>query len=279
MEDKFEDLINILGKNKKILLLAIVIYILATIGIIVYIWWPKEKTYTTFESINITSKQQQMLQEYVNEISFLFKSEDKAGVKKIISSEYVNYTGNAREEIIEQLEKEGYFNLYSEVKGTDLYIDGDTYVYSMTVYYGDNSRKMNIIETYPYEYTITFDDFYKYSNSKKQTRLNNVVFTINEIYRNMKYIKIDLSIENKNNTYARFNFNNIAAVQAVLTDGTAYSMTNLVSTEEYTNIDSNTTITKSLIFEIPAQLQNGIEYIVFNGVSINLATLDMKIAI
>ena len=42
---------------------------------------------------------------------------------------------------------------------------------------------------------------------------------------------------------------------------------------------SNTTISKNLVFEIPAQLQNKIDYIVFNGVILEFSKANIKVKI
>ena len=74
-------------------------------------------------------------------------------------------------------------------------------------------------------------------------------------------------------------FNSPTCIQAVLEDGKQYSVSNLVSAEEYTDIESNTTISKNLVFEIPAQLQNKIDYIVFNGVILEFSKANIKVKI
>ena len=80
-----------------------------------------------------------------------------------------------------------------------------------------------------------------------------------------------MQIENLNSTYARFDFASTVGVQAVLEDGTKYSPANLISGESYTNIESNMIVNKNFVFEIPAQLQEGIKYIVFNDVSLEFS--------
>ena len=91
-----------------------------------------------------------------------------------------------------------------------------------------------------------------------------------------KYIEMNVEIKNLNDTYAKFDFNSTIGVQAILQDGTAYTLSNNVSFEEYTDIQPNMTIKKNFVFEIPAQLQEGLEYILFNDVSIKFSKVDLK---
>ena len=279
MDDLFDNLMDALGRNRRNLIIAIIAYIVITLIILVIIWWPKEKDYLKYESINMEDKQQELAQNYINDISIWFKIGEKEAIKEMISDEYVEYSGESKEEIIKELDDAGFFNLYSEVRGVDLYIDENTYVYTTTINYKNNSRDINIIETYPYKYKITFDDFYKYNVVNKSTINQGINFTVKDIYRNLKYIEINMTIENMNSSYIRLDFNSPTCVQAVLDDGKKYSLSNLVSTSDYTDVDVNTIITKNFVFEIPAQLQNHIEYIIFNGVILEFSTANIKVEI
>ena len=70
--------------------------------------------------------------------------------------------------LISDLKQKGLCSYDVQIKDIDTYILGDIYIYRGTLTNGKNSKQINIIETYPYEYTITFDDFYKSSSNKKE---------------------------------------------------------------------------------------------------------------
>lgn len=279
MSNLFDNLVDALGRNKRNLVYAILAYLVVVISIVIYIWWPKDKNYLQYEKVDIEAKQEVLAQEYIDEVSLLFRTGDKQAVKDLISEEYVNFTGKTRDELINELDSQGYFDLYSEMRGIDLFVDEDTYVYTTTIHYKNNSKSINIVEVYPYEYELVFDDFYKYSKLDKTTTNQDIKFTINDIYRNLKYIEINMKIENLNKSYVRFDFNSSTCVQAVLDDGKKYSVSNLVSTSNYTDVESNTTISKNFVFEIPAQLQNKIQYIIFNGVILEFSEANIKVEI
>lgn len=279
MEDKIDELFAILGNNKKSLIIAIIVYVVITLAILVVIWWPEEKDYATYEAVNIETKKATLGQNYLNTLSEMFKNSRTSELESLISSKYINYTEKSADDIISELTKEGYFSNKAEVRGISIYEDGDTYVYSTTVYSGNNKRTINIIEKYPYNYEIVFDDFYTYEVSGNTYTNKNIKFTIESIYRNLKYVEINMKIENLNDTYARFDFTSTVGVQAVLEDGTKYSPSNLISGEAYTNIESNMMVNKSFVFEIPAQLQEGIKYIVFNGVNLEFSKSNIQVNI
>ena len=277
MSNLLDDLLDLFGHSKKYLFIAIIAYILITVTIIVYIWWPKEKGYLEYESVTIKERQQQLAQEYINDVSMLFRTDDKQSISQLISDEYIEYTGKSRDEIVDELSV--FFSLYADVRGMDLYVDKNTYVYSTTIYSNNKSRKINIIETYPYNYNIVFDDFYKYNKVDKTTKNGNIAFTVENIYRNLKYIELDMKIRNENSSYIRLDLNSANCVQAVLEDGKKYSVSNLISTSNYTEVESGATISKKFVFEIPAQLQNNIKHIVFNGVISEFSTANIIVEI
>lgn len=279
MEEKLNSLIEMLGNNKRNIIIAIVVYAIITIAVIVYIWVPKGNEYYTYQSVDLEEKKERLAQEYIDEVSLLFRTEDKNGIKGMLSQEYLDFMGKSADEIIEELESEGYFSLYAEVRGVSVYEDTYSYVYTTTIYSDNNSQTINIIERSPYEYKIAFGNFYSYSTEGNSYTSNDVKFTINSKYNNLRYIEYNIEIKNLNNVYASFNFNENSAIQAVLEDGTGYSLTNAISSEEYTKINTNTSIKKELVFEIPAQLQNSIKYIVFKNVKIDTATMDIKMEV
>lgn len=277
MEDKIDYLIEMLGKNKKTLFIVIIAYVVITLGIIVAIWWPEAPDYATYNSINIEQNKRDMAQKYLNDLSIMFKTEDEKQVQELISSEYVNFVKKDRLQIISELKEEGYFSLYSDVKGMEVFVDGDTYVYTTAIYSKGNKKNISVIEKFPYKYEIVFDDFYGYKSYELIRTLSNVEFKINSVYSNLKYITYNVSITNYNDTYVLFNFNDSAGVQAILSDGTSYLMANNVSTEQYTKVDTGMTINKEFVFQIPVQLQHGIENILFNDVSVNLEKKDLRV--
>lgn len=278
MGDKIDEIFAMIG-NKKNLILVIVLYIVVMLVVVTVIWWPKESDFAKYDSVNITEKQTEMAQKYINTISDIFKNERVNELTQLISSEYTKYTEKTSSDIVNELKEQGFLSSKAEVKGANVYTDGDTYVYSTTVYSGNNKRNINIIETYPYKYKIVFDDFYAYEDWEQEYTNQNIKFTIKSIYRNLKYVEINMDIENSNDVYARFDFNSQVGVQAVLEDGTKYSPSNMLSTEAYTNVEANQIVSKNFVFEIPAQLQDGIEYILFNDVSVKFTQLDIKVNI
>lgn len=275
MEEKFFSLF----KNKQQLWTTVIVYIVVAIITLIIIWWPKSKNVGEAKKLDLSTRQSQIVQSYNNKINQMFKDKDIETIKNLIANDYIEYSGKTKDEIVNELQNQGLLADNVKVEKATIYTDDTVYVYSLTVTNGMNSRVVNLIETYPYQYKMAFDDFYTYNNYSTTISNSGLEFTIDSVYRNLGYYKVNMRIENKNDVYARFNFNNIDCVQAVLEDGTRYPITNLISDEAYTNVEPNMTISKEFIFQIPAQLQEGIEYIVFNNVSIKFSESSIKVSI
>lgn len=274
MDDKIDGIIELLGTNKKSI---VAIYIIVMVAVVVFIWWPRPKEYTTYERVDMSAKKTELAQNYVNVLTDLFTNSKTEEVKDLISSRYTSYMEKNSDEIIKELQDDGFFSKDAVIRGVDVYEDEDTYIYSTTIYAGNKSKRVNLVEREPYNYLIVFDDFYSYETSYNTTTTDNIKFTINSIYSNLKYVEIDMSIENLNDTDVKFNFNNIKGVQAVLEDGTKYPISNLVSNQDVTNVQPNKTINKTLVFDIPAQLQGKLKSILFNNVSVKYAVKNLKV--
>lgn len=279
MRDKIDEMFEILGNSKQSLILALIAYIIVMAIVIAIIWMPKAKDYGEYETIDIDAKKTEQAQSYINTITDIFRNLKKEQLSELISQRYINYTGKKSEEIISDLEMDGYFSTNVTVSGMNVYTDGDTYVYSTIIYANNNKRAVNIIERYPYKYEIVFDDFYSYDVTNSNYITENIKFTTLNVYRNLKYIEINMTIQNLNDVYARFDFSNATAVQVILEDGTRISLANAISSQTYTNIEPGMTVSKNFVFEVPAQLQEGIEYILFNGVNLEFSKVNIQFTI
>lgn len=274
MEDKIDELTRILGNNKKSVIKAFIIYIIITLVILVWIWIPKTDGRIKYNKVNMDSKKKELANYYYNDILSKFKSLNKETVSSLLSDDYLYFLDKKNEDVINELEGKGVFSSDTIISNMTIYEDKGTYVYTATI---NNTIKINLIEEEPYSYVIAFDDFYSYNDNEESVTKANIKFTIDSEYRNFEYIKYKMRIDNKENVYCSFKFSDIKGVQAVLEDGTKFDLANSVATEEYTVLNTNTTISKQFVFNIPVQLQNSIEYIIFNDVKIDSATMNIKI--
>ena len=274
MEDKIDELTRILGNNKKSIIKAFIIYIIITLIVLIYIWIPKTDGRIKYSKIDMDNKKKELANYYYNDILSKFKSSNKETISNLLSDDYLYFVNKKSEDVITELEEEGVFSSDVTMSSMTVYEDKGTYVYTASI---NDSIKINLIEEEPYSYVIAFDNFYSYDESAETVTKENVKFTIDSEYRNFEYIKYEMRIENKENVYCSFKFGDIKGVQVVLEDGTKFDLANSVATEEYTVLNTNTTKSKQFVFNIPVQLQNSIEYMIFNDVKIDSATMNIKI--
>lgn len=278
MEDKIDEFFEIIG-NKKTLIIALVAWIIVMAAVLVIIWMPKEKKYATYQKVDLNNKKTELAREYLSTLSLMLKEANTFEFERKLSKSYLAYTNKTSEEVVAELEKTGFFSKDTTLTNMTLYEDGNTYIFSSIMRSGNNERTINIIEQSPYVYNIVLDNFYLYSDAEKLTKSNNIEFKVKNVYNNLKYIEINMSIENLNDTYARFDFGSTTGVQAVLEDGTIISLANLVASEIYTNVEPNMTLNKNFVFEIPIQLQSGIQCILFNDVTLEFSKTDIQVVI
>ena len=275
MEDRIDAFFDLFKNNKRLLFFTFILYIILMIVIIIFIWKPKEVTYGKFDIINATEKATNDGKSYINKITLFLKSKSKGDLEKLISPEYINYTGKSAAEIVEDLSN--LMGSGARCEGFVLYQDGDTYIYTTTINSNGATKKLNIIEQKPYEYTIAFDNFYKYRNTSRTYSDNNIDFRINSIYNNLGYMQYNMSITNNNIADVTLNFNDSSRIALVTTSQQVYYLENVTSMDKSTILSNGVTMEKSLVFGIPVQNQSDISYIVFRDAIVNNQTTKITI--
>lgn len=279
MENKIEQLLDIIGRDKKKLKHILIVYIVVMIIILAIIWWPKEKEALEYESVDINLKKETMAQSYIDRISYILTNNKTEYMEEMMSSKYCNYVDKSASSIVQELKEQGFFSKDVNLSGMTVYEDGSTYIYTTVMKVGNKSKTISLIETTPYNPKVVFDDFYSYEKLEDKSVTDGIAFTIKDMYKATKYVEINLQVENTNDYDITFDFNTVNGVKLLLTDGTSYNVSNLISGQNATTIKTKSTINKNFVFEIPIQLQNKIEYILFNDVKLSSAKKDIKLLI
>lgn len=258
--------------NKKIIKLFLIIYILISIIILIFIWVPfNEKVpsfaiYNKYTEKDIISK---VSERYINEITFQFMLGEKESISKNINVGYVNYRALTKEQIIQELEELNLFDINTTFGQVIAKGDGNVYTYTFDIINGSNKRKVNVIETKPYEYTLSFDNFVGYKKSNLVYTEEKIKFNLEEIYKDEYYIEFTMGITNLENDYIIFNTATSTDVYAVLSDGTKYNLVNPTNTDNGKKILKAGLIRRKFNFEIPFSIQSKVSKIVFSNVNVN----------
>lgn len=277
------DINDFFQENRKLIFVFGVIYIIVIIVIIIYIWAPKEKTtnlkdITKYEIVDDEAIQSKILSTYIDKIALQFMLEQKQEIEENISEDYIDYTKISKEKLIEELTKQGYFSFDTHINDITQYKLEDIYVYRGKLNNGTHSRNINIIETYPYQYTISFDDIYKYSEKVVTSKIEGIKFEILQSLNNINYVEYKIRITNIDNDNIKINLNNENSILIELNNGASTTVSYpKIGEEDYMDLSKGSSIVRTLMFRVPLQSQESIEKIVFKDVDMGQTEQDIEL--
>lgn len=280
------DINEFFQENRKIVIIFGIVYIIVMIFVITYIWSPK--TYKSKQSSDIvkyeqydeTGVQNKAMQDYVNDIAYSFMLGEYDQLVEKVSDDYLEYNGLTKNEMINELKNSGYTSYSTQITSLTQYDLGNIYVYRGELTNGKKMRYINIIETYPYEYTITFDDFYKYSSDVVSKTTEGIKFDILTSFNNISYIEYKIKVTNEDNDLVKMNLNSEDYVYIELTDGTTGKVSyTAVEGKDYTTLSKGSSVVRILMFRVPLQSQESIEKIVFKDVDMGQTEQDIELNI
>lgn len=270
-------------ENKKLISRSLIIYILIMIAIIYFIWRPEssadEAILWSYEEYDEKEVQQRVMDNYMQDIAYKVMLSQEDQIAEIISQNYLDYSQKTPKDVIKGLKQEGYLGSYNvQIKNVVQYDLGDVQVYAGDLTNGGASKNINVIETYPNEYKISFDDFYKYTSYSNTYEENGVKFSITAMSQKLKQCSYDITISNIDNEYTSFNLLSNSGIVLVLNDGTEFNISDGASYgTEYTKIDKGSSIRIKPTFKISLNLQDDIAKIVFKDVRIDGSEADIEV--
>lgn len=268
-------------ENRKYIWLIGAVYLVVIAAILYFIWRPdpiksneivkyNEKDYENLAKNAVTS--------YIQEIPFHLMLGTEFELEENISTDYLEYTDQTFESLMEDLKKDGYSSLDTHIKDLDTFILGDIYIYRGVLTSGSNTRSINIIEEYPYEYTISFDDFYKYLKPNKIYKVDGIEFKNVEQTNKLNSITYKLEITNTSNNYVKLLLDDETKIALKLTTGEIYYASMLINnTSKVTTLNKNSKTVKEMTFNVPLQLQEKLDKIIFKDVQSDGEEKDVEI--
>lgn len=258
-------------KNPKIVAMFSVIYIIVVIVILSLIWKDDKKIPNEFSYTNISEEQADIIghKKYVEELIEAFQLEDMDILLGKLSSNYKEYVGEYEfnDLVLKQNIK------VNEVKK---YTDRTTNIYSANISFGDKTRQINIVENYPNSYEYTFDDFYSYKKINTKYSSSGIEIDINSAYRQINQLELNVLLKNNSEGILKFNMSQSSNVQAVLDDGKVIYISN-VSNDNDSELKTNTSSNKKLVFNMSLDTQSQIVKIRFLNVDVNGTKKDIDI--
>lgn len=266
-------------------ILFVVIYAILAVGIIVWIWFPKDskslKGNIYYEKVD---GRQKALSIYTPTITKLLSMGDLSLLYKKLDYDYkVKYNINENN-YKEYLETAGYISKDGiKMSDSTVSIQDKTYIYRYKYYCKNKTCYVNVIETSPYEYTLSFEQesIPIVNNSSNETNEENIVSSNTKIsiIDNIKYevsrtnirengITYTLKITNNSDKDVRYNFDNITNVSVILSDGKIANLGGAVISSDDDALTPNGSLEKDLFFPVNSADQNKITSIKIKNVKI-----------
>lgn len=268
-------------------LLFIIAYAVLAVLVIIYIWWPKgndsivSNSKFTYEDID---EKEKAIDIYKTKIIPLLAEKDLNQLYQKLNEEYKLEKNITEKNYQAFLEEAGFIsnNGISVGECTVNIQKADVYVYRFNYTCNNVSKYVNVIETKPYEYTLSFEqnsipivnNTYTETNegtissSTKTTIIDNIKYEVTKTILRENGITYTLKITNNSDKNVEYNFDNITNVTAIMSDGKRANMGGTVISADEDILTPGSSLEKELFFAISSQDQNKIKTIRLQQVKI-----------
>ncbi len=268
-------------------LIFIIAYAVLAVLVIIYIWWPKgndsivSNSKFTYEDID---EKEKAIDIYKTKIISLLAEKDLNQLYQKLNEEYKSEKNITEKNYQAFLEESGFIsnNGISVGECTVNIQKADVYVYRFNYTCNNVSKYVNVIETKPYEYTLSFEqnsipivnNTYTETNegtissSTKTTIIDNIKYEVTKTILRENGITYTLKITNNSDKNVEYNFDNITNVTAIMSDGKRANMGGTVISADEDILTPGSSLEKELFFAISSQDQNKIKTIRLQQVKI-----------
>lgn len=268
-------------------LLFIIAYAVLAVLVIIYIWWPKgndsivSSSKFTYEDID---EKEKAIDIYKTKIMTFLTENDLEQLYQKLDEDYKAEKNITEKNYQSFLEESGFIsnNGISVGECTVNIQKADVYVYRFNYTCNNVSKYVNVIETKPYEYTLSFEQNSipivnnKYtetnegtiSSSTKTTIIDNIKYEVTKTTLRENGITYTLKITNNSDENVEYNFDNITNVTAIMSDGKRANMGGTVISADEDILIPGSSLEKELFFAISSQDQNKIKTIRLQQVKI-----------
>lgn len=270
------ELLESLLVNKKNFRILAFIYIVIVILVLLWIWWPKStQEVASYEPYNETTKNKEMVNYYLNFVDNLKRYGTEDVFEDYIDYGYLKYTNTKLSEAINKLKAtdDSYV-----LENFEVYKNGDSHIYSMSIPSGSNSLKINIVEkNYPYNFCITYDTFVAYSDLWNYGSMDGAVVKTTGTYQTLDYIEYELTVENVNYENLTLDFTKATNFKLVTEEGSAVSLNMVQSSQGKVSAAKGETTKVKLVFDIEIEEQSNLASISISGITADALTETVEI--
>ncbi len=266
--------------------LFIVVYAILAIIVLLFIWWPKDKLNNVNGNFKYSDvdEEQMAIDIYKTELTPLLSKKNMDKLYEKLNYNYMAQNSITKDNYKSFLETCNYISDSVNIIECSVSRQGnDIYIYKFKYSSNNEIHYVNLIESFPYEYSLSFeqdtipivDNTSSISNiennSKSEETLNNSntkTSVIDDIVYEIKVntirdngISYTLKITNNSDKNAEYNFDNITNVSAIMSDGKIANMGGTVISSEEDIVTPNGSLEKDLFFAISSQDQYKIKTI------------------
>lgn len=266
--------------------LFIVVYAILAIIVLLFIWWPKDKLNNVNGNFKYSDvdEEQMAIDIYKTELTPLLSKKNMDKLYEKLNYNYMAQNNITKDNYKSFLETCNYISDSVNIIECSVSRQGnDIYIYKFKYSSNNEIHYVNLIESFPYEYSLSFeqdtipivDNTSSISNiennSKSEETSNNFntkTSVIDDIVYEIKVntirdngISYTLKITNNSDKNAEYNFDNITNVSAIMSDGKIANMGGTVISSEEDIVTPNGSLEKDLFFAISSQDQYKIKTI------------------
>lgn len=229
------------------------------------------KVYHYTENTNYEKKVYEM---YKSEIKRLLLPINTAQLYEEMDEEFLERHALTEDNFKAYLEENQLIGRDIQFKAYDVIQKGDTYLYKIYYFINENGKSVknatiNVIETRPYQYTLSFEkDAESLLSNTINTTQSNIAFSIILKESTNDTIKYEINFKNQNEQTLNIDFDDINNVQLVLTDGRRIKMASTVISSDEEVLTQGSSLKKEAVFLVPIKDQASIKGIRFEEVKI-----------
>ena len=276
-----------LNRNDKLLLYTVIFIVIVIISLIVslfFIWRSREESGVT--SYTYLGFEEEVVAMYQKQLQILLKENNTRLLAQKLDEQFLTDTNLSRDNLTtlkQYLTNKSLFSIgRNSIADYTVSANEDTgvVVYRFKYYNLDGKLKyVNLIETEPYAYTISFENEYTSTSAKKSVidSTNGVKFELSLQESKENSLKYNAKITNISDEKVQFDFNNVASVELKLEDGNKVKLSSVIASNDDYILAKDSYINQELFFAIPLDKQGEIKSIIFYNVLIGENKTNLEI--
>lgn len=289
-----------MDSNKKTFnfsILFIVVYGILVLLALIWIWFPKNKKQSNVAlKYDVIDSNQKAIDIYTVKLKILLSKGNLEELYSRLDLNYVMENNITKDNYQDFLEQRGYISDKINIISSTVNVqENDTYVYRFL--YSNGVKKnnyVNVIETEPYKYTLSFEQEeipnisktngqntgnleVSESSSDKVTIIDDIKYSVSKKTIRENGITYLLRITNNGDEEVRYKFDNVTNVSVVLDNGKEAYLGGAVMTSDEDNISPKGWLEKELFFSVRSTDQNRIKCIKIKNVRIGDNKKTIKI--